>query len=366
MYIHQLKNWPEFTWDVEVLMPMLSTVRHRQGKILGQMSALGFELREKALLETLTADVVKSSEIEGEKLNEAQVRSSIAKRLGIELAGAVPAERNVEGVVEMMLDATQNYSKKLTADRLFNWHAALFPTGRSGMQRITVADWRGPEAGPMQVVSGAMGRERVHFEAPTAERLPQEMEKFLNWFNTTNDTDPVIKAAVAHLWFVTIHPFDDGNGRITRAITDMQLARADESPLRFYSMSAQILKERPMYYGLLESTQKGGLDITAWIKWFLKCLNHSMDQTEQTMTAIMQRKTFWEKHRETTLNPRQQKMIAVLLDDFFGSLNTSKWAKMTKSSPDTALRDIQDLLEKGVLEKTDAGGRSTSYTLITE
>lgn len=365
MYVHQLKNWPELTWDLEALMPVLSTVRHRQGKILGQMSALGFEMRERALLETLTADVVKSSEIEGEKLNEDQVRSSIAKRLGIELAGAVPAERNVEGVVEMMLDATQNYSKELTADRLFNWHAALFPTGRSGMQRITVADWRNADAGPMQVVSGPMGRERVHFEAPTAERLPQEMEKFLTWFNRETDTDPVIKAAVAHLWFVTIHPFDDGNGRITRAITDMQLARADESPLRFYSMSAQILKERPAYYELLESTQKGGLDITSWIKWFLECLNHSIDQTEQTMSAIMQRKAFWEKHRETSFNPRQQKMIAVLLDDFFGSLNTSKWAKMTKSSADTALRDIQDLVDKGVLEKTDAGGRSTSYTLVT-
>ncbi|KLT64496.1 Fic family protein [Pedobacter sp. BMA] len=364
MYIHQLKDWPDFTWDLEALSPVLGTVRHRQGKILGQMSALGFELREKALLETLTADVVKSSEIEGERLNEDQVRSSIARRLGIALAGAVPAERNVEGVVEMMLDATQNYSNELNTSRLFDWHAALFPTGRSGMQKITVAEWRGPDAGPMQVGSGPMGRERIHFEAPTSERLQGEMEKFLNWFNVSSDTDPVVKAAVAHIWFVTIHPFDDGNGRITRAITDMQLARADESPLRFYSISAEILKERPAYYEVLERTQKGGLDITTWIKWFLECLNHSMDQTEQTMSAIMQRKAFWEKHRETVFNPRQQKMIAVLLDDFFGSLNTSKWAKITKSSADTALRDIQDLLNKGVLEKTDAGGRSTSYTLI--
>lgn len=364
MYVYQLQNWPNFSWDLEALLPLLGTVRHRQGKILGQMSALGFKVQEMALLDTLTLDVVKSSEIEGERLNEEQVRSSIARRLGIDLAGAVPAERNVDGVVEMMLDATQNYLEPLSEDRLFGWHAALFPVGRSGMHKITVGNWRTPEAGPMQVVSGAMGRERVHFEAPSAERLGAEMKIFLDWFNIETAIDPVIKAAMAHLWFVTIHPFDDGNGRITRALTDMLLARADDSHLRFYSMSAQILREKTAYYDLLESTQKGGLDITSWIKWFLECLFHAMDHTEETLSGVLQRKQFWDRHQDTVFNDRQRKMITVLLDGFFGSLNTSKWAKMTKSSADTALRDIQGLVDKGVLDKEPGGGRSTSYILV--
>lgn len=364
MYIHQLTNWPDFSWDTEALLPLLGGVRHRQGKILGQMTALGFKIQSDTLLATLTMDVLKSSEIEGERLNADQVRSSIARRLGIEIAGSVPADRNVEGVVEMMLDATQQYAQPLTADRLFDWHGALFPTGRSGMHKITVGDWRGPEAGPMQVVSGAMGKEKVHFEAPDAIRLNDEMNNFLEWFNQEGGTDPVLKAAVAHLWFVTIHPFDDGNGRIARALTDMLLARADGSTQRFYSMSAQILREKSGYYNLLESTQKGGLDITSWIKWFLECLYQSMDYTEGTISNVFNRNLFWERHRETILNNRQQYMISSLMDAFYGKLTSSKWAKMTKSSSDTALRDIQDLMNKGILEKEPGGGRSTNYILV--
>ncbi|WP_183580623.1 Fic family protein [Mucilaginibacter sp. X5P1] len=365
MYIHQLKDWPFFIWNTESIHFRLGEVRHRQGRILGLMSSAGFKLQESAVLNTLTLDVTKSSEIEGEKLNTDQVRSSIARRLGIEIAGAMHADRNVDGVVEMMLDATQKYTDDLTADRLFDWHAALFPTGRSGMHKIKVAAWRTPQAGPMQVVSGAMGKEKVHFEAPEAGRLPVEMDSFLNWFNAKSTTDAVLKAAIAHLWFVTIHPFDDGNGRITRAITDMQLARADKTPQRFYSMSAQILKERAAYYAMLEQTQKGSLDITPWLSWFLDCLFHAMDFTEETLSTVATRTQFWEKNRGILLNSRQQYMVSALLDEFHGKLTSTKWAKMTKSSPDTALRDIQDLIEKGILEKEPGGGRNTTYALIT-
>ena len=364
MYVHQLKGWPDFTWNTEALLTQLGEVRHRQGRILGLMSSAGFKLQETAVLDTLTLDVTKSSEIEGEKLNTDQVRSSIARRLGIELAGAVPADRSVEGVVEMMLDATQKYTDELTADRLFDWHAALFPTGRSGMHKITAGALRTPEAGPMQVVSGAIGKEKIHFEAPGADRLPAEMQIFLNWFNAPPNTDAVLKAAIAHLWFVTIHPFDDGNGRMTRAITDMQLARADGTPQRFYSMSAQILREKTAYYDILELTQKGGLNITAWLSWFLDCLFHAMDHTETTLSAVANRVKFWERNRNTPLNSRQQFMLNALPDDFFGKLTSTKWAKMTKSSPDTALRDIQDLIEKGILEKEPGGGRNTTYNLV--
>jgi Fic family protein len=364
MYIHQLSYWPQFTWDAEAILPKLSQVRHRQGKILGQMNALCFKLREETLLNTLTLDVTKSSEIEGERLNNEQVRSSIARRLGITIPDAVPAGREVDGIVQMMLDATQAYGHSLTADRLFDWYAALFPTGRAGMQRITVGAWRTPEAGPMQVVSGATGKEKVHFEAPDAGSMEQQMALFLNWFNDNSDNEPVLKAAIAHLWFVTLHPFDDGNGRIARALTDMLLARADGSPQRFYSMSAQILIEKSGYYHILESTQKGTLNITDWISWFLNCLYNAMDNTEQTLKGVLARHTFWEHHRETPLNNRQQQMITVLLDNFFGKLTSSKWAKMVKCSTDTALRDIQDLVEKGMLEKEAGGGRSTNYSLI--
>ena len=364
MYIHQLKDWPSFTWDTEAILVRLGEVRHRQGYILGLMNSAGFKLQENAVLDTLTLDITKSSEIEGVKLNNDQVRSSIARRLGIELAGAVSTDRNVDGVVEMMLDATQGYTKDLTADRLYDWHAALFPTGRSGMHKITVAAWRTSEAGPMQVVSCAMGKEKIHFEAPEAERLSNEMNLFLSWFNAEPTTDAVLKAAIAHLWFVTIHPFDDGNGRITRAITDMQLARADGTSQRFYSMSAQILREKAAYYNMLEQTQKGNLDITHWISWFLDCLFHAMDHTEETLSAVANRARFWEKNREVSLNNRQQYMIGVLLDEFYGKLTSTKWAKMTKSSQDTALRDIQDLIEKGILIKETGGGRNTAYSLI--
>lgn len=365
MYIYQLKDWPSFTWDAEAILVRLGEVRHRQGRILGVMSSVGFKLKENTLLDTLTLDVTKSSEIEGEKLNSDQVRSSIAQRLGIEIAGAVPADRNVDGVVEMMLNATQKYTDDLNAERLFDWHAALFPTGRSGVHKITVAGWRTQDAGPMQVVSGPMGKEKVHFEAPEAARLHAEMEIFLKWINTESTTDGVLKAAIAHLWFVTIHPFDDGNGRIARAITDMLLARADGTSQRFYSMSAQIMREKAAYYHILESTQKGSLDITAWLKWFLDCLYYAMDHTEETLSAVVKRSRFWDKNRETSLNSRQQYMITVLLDEFYGKLTSTKWAKMTKSSPDTALRDIQDLIEKGILEKETGGGRNTAYSIIT-
>ena len=360
MYIHQRKDWPKFTWDAEVITPLLGAVRHKQGKILGVMQGLGFRLQEETVLKTLTLDVVKSSEIEGEQLNPEQVRSSIARRLGIEIAGAVAAERNVEGVVEMLLDATQRYDEPLSDERLYGWHAALFPTGRSGMYKIKTAAWRDDA---MQVTSGPMGKETVHFEAPSAHKVPTEMTVFLNWFNGNQDIDPVLKAAFAHLWFVTIHPFDDGNGRITRAITDMQLARADQSKQRFYSMSAQIQAERNKYYAILESTQKGDVDITKWLEWFLDCLLHSMAQTDATISLTLKRAQFWETHRSTPFNSRQQTIIEMLLDDFFGKLTVSKYAKITKVSTDTSLRDIQDLMSKGIMEK-EGSGRSTSYKLV--
>lgn len=360
MYIHQRKDWTKFTWDAEVITPLLGEVRHKQGKILGVMQGLGFRLQEETVLKTLTLDVVKSSEIEGEQLNPEQVRSSIARRLGIEIAGAVAAERNVEGVVEMLLDATQRYDEPLSDDRLFGWHAALFPTGRSGMYKIKTAAWRDDA---MQVTSGPMGKETVHFEAPSADKVPTEMNAFLDWFNSNQDIDPVLKAAFAHLWFVTIHPFDDGNGRITRAITDMQLARADQSKQRFYSMSAQIQAERNRYYAILESTQKGDLDITEWLEWFLDCLLHSMAQTDETISLTLKRAQFWETNRTTEFNARQQKILELLLDDFFGKLTVSKYAKITKVSTDTSLRDIQDLISKGIIEQ-EGSGRSTSYKLV--
>ena len=359
MYIHQNINWPKFTWNTDVITPLLGEVRHRQGKILGLMQGLGFRLQEETVLKTLTLDVVKSSEIEGEQLKPEQVRSSIARRLGIEIAGAVPAERHVEGIVEMLLDATQRYDEPLSEERLFGWHAALFPTGYSGLHKIKTAIWRDDA---MQVTSGPMGKETVHFEAPSADKVPTEMVAFLDWFNGYQDIDPVLKAAIAHLWFVTIHPFEDGNGRITRAITDMQLARCDQSKQRFYSMSSQIQAERNTYYTILETTQKGDLDCTTWVKWFLNSLLHSMEQTNETIGAILKRAQFWKTHQATDFNPRQQKILQLLLDDFFGKLTVSKYAKITKVSTDTSLRDIQDLVSKGVLEQ-EGSGRGTSYKL---
>ena len=360
MYIYEQKDWPQFRWNAEAISTLLGNVRHRQGRIIGQMQGLGFELQDETMLKALTLDVIKSSEIEGEMLNHEQVRSSIARRLGIDIAGAVHAERNVEGIVEMMLDATQNFDMPLTADRLYNWHGALFPTGRSGMYKIKTAAWRDDV---MQVTSGAMGREVVHFEAPAPEKVAKEMESFLEWFEQEQDLDPVLKGALAHLWFVTIHPFDDGNGRITRAITDLQLARADQSKKRFYSMSAQIQVERNKYYDILERTQKSDLDITEWLQWFLDCLLRSMDQTDETIATTLIRAKFWETNRVLELNARQQKILSMLLDDFFGKLQVSKYAIITKTSADTALRDLQDLVKKGVLE-IEGSGRGTSYRLV--
>ena len=328
------------------------------------METLGFRLRAEANLHTITLDVLKSSEIEGEKLDPLQVRSSVARRLGMDIAGLVPTDRHVEGVVEMMLDATQNYPQVLSAERLFGWHAAMFPTGRSGMLKIVTGAYRDNKSDdPMQVVSGPMGRETVHFQAPEAEKLEDEMNRFLIWFNKENDIDPVLKAAVAHLWFVTIHPFDDGNGRIARAITDMQLSRADQSSQRFYSMSAQIKKERKEYYDILEATQKDSLDVTGWLQWFLLCLDRALINTDETLAVVLAKARFWEHYTATPFNDRQRMMLNKMLDGFEGKLTSTKWSKITKTSQDTATRDINDLLKNGILIKEPGGGRSTGYTL---
>lgn len=347
-----------------MVAPLLAEVRHRQGRLIGRMEALGFELRAEASLQSLTEEVLKSSEIEGEILDREQVRSSLARRLGMDISGLVPADRNVEGIVEMMLDATQRYEGPLTKDRLFGWHAALFPTGRSGMIKITVGDWRTEAAGPMQVVSGPLGHEKVHFEAPAAIRLDDEMTAFLEWFERDEGMDPVIKAAIAHLWFVTIHPFDDGNGRIARAIADLALARSEKTAQRFYSMSAQIRTERNAYYDALERTQKGALDITNWLKWFLQCLDRAFVGADSIVGAVIRKARFWERLSGEKLNERQSKVLNRLMDGFEGKLTSSKWAALTKSSQDTASRDIDDLLKRGILVKNPGGGRSTSYSIM--
>ncbi len=363
-YIHQLKDWANFKWDNAVLLPILSQVRHKQGVLMGKMMSLGFDLKQEAFLETLTLDVLKTSEIEGEFLQPEQVRSSLARHLGMDIQGLIPSDRNVEGVVEMMLDATQKADTPLSIERLFDWHAALFPTGRSGMYKITVGHWRKDETGPMQVVSGGIGKERVHFQAPEAGRLEEEMAGFIAFFKGKKELDPVLKAGIAHLWFITIHPFDDGNGRIARAITDMQLAKADNSTQRFYSMSAQIRVKRNGYYAILEQTQKGNLDITNWLKWFLTCLDEALDATESVLENVLKKARFWKKHAKTVLNDRQILVLNRFMGDFEGKLNTSKWAKLAKCSTDTALRDIQDLLSKHILQKEESGGRSTHYVLM--
>lgn len=363
VYIHQKKDWPNFKWDSEDIVNLLSEARNLQGRLQGKMEALGFELRNEALLDTLTLDVLKTSEIEGELLNHDQVRSSIARKLGMEIVGSVESDRNVDGVVEMMLDATQNCFKPLTKTRLFDWHAALFPTGRNGICKIIVGDWRKDTTGPMQVISGPMGKEKVHFEAPNSDLLEKEMSSLLNWFSQNNKIDLVLKASIAHLWFVTIHPFDDGNGRITRALTDMLLAQADKSNQRFYSMSAQIRIERKQYYDILEKTQKGDLNITNWIQWFLQCLINALNSTEEVLVKVLFKGNFWQIHSKTIINERQKKLINELLDSFDGKLTSSKWAKIAKCSKDTAIRDINDLIEKEILRKEEAGGRSTNYEL---
>jgi Fic family protein len=363
MYVHELAEWPGFHWNKERLAQPLADVRHRQGVLIGHMGALGFNLRQEAVLQTLTTDVIKSSEIEGERLDPEQVRSSIARRLGMDVGALKAADRDVEGVVEMMLDATRNYNQPLTAERLFGWHAALFPTRRSGMRKITVGAWRDDREGPIQVVSGPMGKERVHFEAPAAPRVEKEMSAFLDWFNGNSDLDPVMKAGLAHLWFVSIHPYDDGNGRIARAIADMTLARSENSPQRFYSMSAQIRQDRNAYYEILEQTQKGDMDVTPWMEWFLGCLGRAIDGAQTVLAAVLAKARFWERAQRGSINDRQKLVLNRLLDGFEGKLTTTKYAKLTKSSPDTALRDITLLVEAGLLVRSSEGGRSTSYAI---
>lgn len=364
MWIHEHPDWPAFTWDAEAFASKLADLRHRQGRLLGRMEGLGFELKREANLRTLTDDVVKSAAIEGENLDPAEVRSSIARRLGMDIAGLVPASRDVEGIVEMMLDATQRFSKPLTKARLFDWHAALFPTGRSGMRRIAVGGWRAIDAGPMQVVSGPIGKQKIHFEAPSADRLEKEMQAFLKWFGNGDDIDPVIKAGIAHLWFVTIHPFEDGNGRIARAIGDMALARADGAPERFYSLSSQIEAERKHYYAQLEKQQRGAPNITDWLSWFLDCLGRAIADAETTLGNVLFKAQLWDAINQKPVNERQRLIVNRMLeDDFEGFMNTSKYAQLTKCSNDTALRDIRALKGRGILIQNPGGGRSTSYRL---
>ena len=366
MWIHEHQNWPDFTWDAEVLASKLADIRYRQGRLLGRMEGLGFELKREASLSMLTNDVVKSSAIEGENLNPEEVRSSIARRLGIDIAGLITASRDVEGIVEIMLDATQMFSKPLTKERLFGWHAALFPTGRSGMHRITVGGWRRIDSGPMHVVLGPIGREKIHFEAPSVERLENEMTTFSAWFDKQSDLDLVLKAGIAHLWFVTIHPFDDGNGRIARAIGDMALARADGTPDRFYSLSSQIESERKAYYNQLEKQQRSTPEITRWLEWFLDCFGRAILSAEQTLGSVLFKAELWDRINQNPINERQRLIINHMLEnDFKGHMNTSKYATLAKCSNDTALRDIQDLKLRGIFIQNPGGGRSTSYHLLT-
>ncbi len=360
-YIYEYKQWPEFTWDERQISVILGKVRHLQGKISGQMTGLGFSIKKERLLSTLTLDVLKSSEIEGEILNYEQVRSSIAKKLGLEYAALVHVDRNVEGVVEMMLDATQQYDKPLDQNRLFGWQAALFPTAWSGMHQIAIGRYRDED---IQVVSGPMGKERIHFQAPSPTIVKEEMDAFLAWFNQEPKVDGVLKAAIAHFWFIIIHPFDDGNGRIARAISDMLLARSEESSQRFYSLSNQILSEKKGYYAILQKVQHSSGDITEWLDWFLSCMYSALVNTEETLKRVLQKADFWDEYNETVLNSRQRMMLNMLLDGFNGKLKSSKWAKIAKCSADTALRDIRDLIEKGILEQEESGGRSTNYELI--
>lgn len=365
MFIYENANWPTFEWNSNKLLPLLSLVRNKQGRLIGKMGALGFELQNQANLEILTLEIIKSTEIEGEILDPEQVRSSIARRLGLDVSGLVHSERNVDDVVEMLLDATRNFDKELDKERLFSWHAALFPGGYNGMYKIIIGTWRDDSTGPMQVVSGALGKEKVHYQAPAVNQLENEMQIFLYWLNHDQNTDLVLKAGIAHLWFITLHPFEDGNGRISRAISDMFLARSDEQSYRFYSMSSQIRKERNSYYDMLEKTQRGNLDITNWLEWFLKCLLHALEASETLLEKIIFKHFFWVKNRSIVTNERQHKVLNLLLDGFDGKLNTTKWAKIGKCSQDTALRDIQDLIEKGMLVKSEPGGRSTNYELKT-
>ena len=363
MYIYQRPDWPQWRWDHERLTAQISRVRHRQGHLIGRATGVGFPLRREAQLEVFALDLIKSNEIEGNKLDTHEVRSSIAKRLGIELGGLSPTTHYMDGLVEMMIDATQNAEREITQERLFGWHSCLFPTGRSGMHQITVGAWRTDQDGPMQVVSGGMGRERVHFEAPPAAHLSAEMERCVRWLNLS-EVEPLLKSALAHLWFVTIHPFDDGNGRIARALSDLLLTRSDQVPFRLYSLSAQIEKEKQAYYRELEMAQRGDLDVTSWLVWYLSCVENALIHSDVLLDKIFTRAHFWSVHRGVILNERQQKMLTLLLDDFIGKLQTSKWAKICKCSHDTASRDIRELIQLGLLEREEAGGRSTAYRLV--
>lgn len=362
-YIWQASDWPAWRFDLAALAEPMARVSRAQGLLLGRLTDVGMALRDQASLVALTEDVLKTSEIEGERLSAASVRSSIARRLGVDIGALAPVDRHVEGVVEMVLDATANCQSTITQERLFGWHAALFPTGYSGLSKITIGGWRDDANGPMQVVSGPIGRQRVHFQAPPADCLDLETSRFLGWLNSASGESPLIKAGLGHLWFVTLHPFDDGNGRIARAVGDLLLARADGSPQRFYSLSAQIQRDRKAYYDILERTQKGTMDVTEWLAWFLGTLHRAVDQAQYTLDAVLAKARFWRCWASTPLNERQVKLLNRLLDGFEGKLTSSKWAAMAKCSADTALRDINDLLLRGVLRKTDAGGRSTSYQL---
>lgn len=367
-YIWQASDWPNWRFDIATLAELMAEVSRAQGLLLGRLADVGMALRDQASLAALTEDVVETSKIEGEQLNVASVRSSIARRLGVDIGALAPVDRHVEGVVEMVLDATANCDALVSRERLFGWHAALFPTGYSGLNKIKVGSWRDDASGPMQVVSGPIGRQRVHFEAPPAHRLEAETRLFLDWLNGASKTPPLLKAGLAHLWFVTLHPFDDGNGRIARAIGDLLLARADGSPQRFYSLSAQIQRERNAYYDILERTQKnlpgnGSMNVTEWLAWFLSTLLRAVDQAHSTLDAVLTKARFWQHWGATAMNERQVKLLNKQLDGFKGKLTTRKWAAIAKCSSDTALRDINDLVARGVLRKTDAGGRSTSYEL---
>jgi len=362
-YIWQASDWPHWRYDLAELAPALAEVSRAQGLLLGRLADAGMALRDQASLLALTQDVLKTSEIEGELLQVESVRSSIARRLGVDIGALAPVDRHVEGVVDMVLDATANGQAPVTRERLFGWHAALFPTGYSGLPQITTGARRDDATGPMQVVSGPLGRQRVHFEAPPAERLEGEMARFVDWINAPSGKPALIKAGLGHLWFVTLHPFDDGNGRIARAVGDLLLARADGNPQRFYSLSAQIQLERKAYYEVLERTQRGTLDVTPWLAWFLATLHRAIEQPLHTLDAVLAKARFWQRWAGTPLNERQVKLLNRLLDGFEGKLTSSKWAAIAKCSPDTALRDINDLLTRGVLKKTAEGGRSTGYEL---
>jgi len=365
-YIWQSSDWPMFRFDLAALVQPLADVSRAQGLLMGRLADVGMPLRELASLSVLTEDVIKTSEIEGEQLDVVSVRSSIARRLGVDIGALAPVDRHVEGVVEMVLDATVNCNAPVTRDRLFGWQAAMFPTGYSGLVRISIGGWRNDATGQMQVVSGPLGRQRVHFEAPPADRLESETARFLAWANSASTEPPLIKAGLAHLWFVTLHPLDDGNGRIARAVGDLFLARADGSPQRFYSLSAQIQRERKAYYDILERTQKASVDVTEWLSWFLETLHRAVDQAQHTLDAVLAKTRFWQRWAgpgSAPLNERQVKLVNRLLDGFEDKLTSSKWAVIAKCSPDTAPRDIADLVARGVLRKSDAGGRSTSYEL---